>query len=154
MRMTYASYMQFLWRCWHEQDMEHLVTMSERKGCHGGETKMVPRQHIRKWCHGNISENDATTTYPKMMPRQHISSGSSWRYRCKRKCDVSGSCKMVGWSWILGSHGTAAWQTRYVQRPLGHGANIWYISYMQGHLIAVVSGCTFEACIFGAERVS
>ena len=28
--------------------------MAEGKRCHGGETKMVPRQHIRK-CHGNIS---------------------------------------------------------------------------------------------------
>ena len=25
--------------------MKHLVTMAERKGCQGGETKMVPRQH-------------------------------------------------------------------------------------------------------------
>ncbi|XBH84002.1 hypothetical protein VPH35_072283 [Triticum aestivum] len=32
--------------------MKHLVTMAERKGCHGGETK-----------------NGATATYPKMMPR-------------------------------------------------------------------------------------
>ena len=58
MRMTYASYMQFLWRCWHEQDMEHLATMAEWKGCHDGETKMVPRQHIV--------------------------SGNSRTYRCKR----------------------------------------------------------------------
>ena len=36
---------------------------------------------------------------------------------------------------------------------LGHGANISYISYMQGHLITVVSGYTFEACVFGADRV-
>ena len=35
----------------------------------------------------------------------------------------------------------------------GHGANISYISYMQGHLIAVVSGYTFEACVIGGVRV-
>ena len=38
--------------------------MAEQKGCHGNDnengatatiTKMVPRQHIRKWCHDNIS---------------------------------------------------------------------------------------------------
>ena len=38
--------------------------MAEQKGCHGNNneneatatiTKMVPRRHIRKWCHGNIS---------------------------------------------------------------------------------------------------
>ncbi|XBJ01517.1 hypothetical protein VPH35_021151 [Triticum aestivum] len=33
---------------------------------------------------------------PKMMPRQHIGSGSSRRYRCKGKNDVSVTCKMVG----------------------------------------------------------
>ena len=38
--------------------MKHLVTMAEKTG--------------------------ATATNPKMMPRQHIGSGSSWRYRCKR----------------------------------------------------------------------
>ena len=32
-----------------------------------------------------------------------------------------------------------------------HGANISYISYMQGHLIAVVSGYTFEACVSGGS---
>ena len=34
-----------------------------------------------------------------------------------------------------------------------HDANIGCISYMQGHLIAVVSGYTFEASVFGAVRV-
>ena len=34
-------------------------------------------------------------------------------------------------------------------RTNGHGANISYISYMQGHLIAVVSGYTFEASVSG-----
>ena len=38
-----------------------------------------------KWCHGNIIENGATATYPKMVPRQHIGSGSSRRYWCKRR---------------------------------------------------------------------
>ena len=42
--------------------------MAEGKRCHGGETEMVPRQH---------SENDATTAYPKIVPRQHIGSGNS-----------------------------------------------------------------------------
>lgn len=35
-------------------------------------------------------------TNPKMMPRQHIGSGSSWRYRCKMKSDGSVSCKDGG----------------------------------------------------------
>ena len=33
----------------------------------------------------------------------------------------------------------------------GHGANT-SISYMQGHLIAVVSGYTFEACVLGQNE--
>ena len=38
---------------------------------------------------------------------------------------------------------TCRWHGK--ERQIGHGANISYISYMQGHLIAVVSGYTFEA---------
>ena len=34
----------------------------------------------------------------------------------------------------------------------GHDANIGCISYMQGHLIAVVSGYTFEACVLGQNE--
>ena len=37
-------------------------------------------------------------------------------------------------------------------RTNGHGANISYISYMQGHLIAVVSGYTFEASVSGRNE--
>ena len=69
MRMTFASFMQFFFKltgaCY-----EAFVAVVEEKGCHGGETEMVPRQHI--------------------------GSDSSRRYRCKRKCGVSVSCKMVG----------------------------------------------------------
>ena len=41
----------------------------EAFGHHGG-TKRVPRRR---------NKNGATATYPKMMPRQHIGSGSSWK---------------------------------------------------------------------------
>ena len=78
MQMTYASFMQFYENV-DKSIKKHLVTLAEQKGCHGDET-----------------ENDATATYPKMMPRQHIGSDSSQRYRCKRRRDVSESCKMVG----------------------------------------------------------
>ena len=99
-------------------------------------------KHLSLWRNKTV----AMATNPKMMPWQHIGSGSSQRYRCKRRrADVRNMLEMVGCSRLPGSHGTATWQTRDVQRPLGHGANIWYISYMQGHLIAVVSGYTFEA---------
>ena len=42
------------------------------------------------------------------MPRQHIGSGSSWRYGCKTKCDASVSCKdggvlpNIGFPWVDG----------------------------------------------------
>jgi len=85
--------------------MKHLVTMAEQKGCHGGETKMVPRQHSGP--------------------------GNSWRYRCKRRrADVRNMLEMVGWSRLPGSHGSSAWRTRrYVHEANGHGANIGCISY-------------------------
>ena len=66
--------------------MKHLVTMAEQKGCHGGETKMVPRQHSGP--------------------------GNSWRYRCKRRrADVRNMLEMVGCSRLPGSHGLVAWKT-------------------------------------------
>ena len=100
--------------------MKHLVTMAEQKGCHGGETKMVPRQHSGP--------------------------GNSWRYRCKRRrADVRNMLEMVGCSRLPGVPPDSGMETRNVHETNGHGANISYISYMQGHLIAVVSGYTFEA---------
>ena len=93
MRMTYASFRQYLWKCWHDHDTRHLSPWRNEKGA----TAMK-----QKWCHGNISENDATATYPKMMPRQHIGSGSSRRYRCKRRRADACHARMVGWSRITG----------------------------------------------------
>ena len=61
--------------------------------------------------------------------------------------------EMVGCSRLPGSHGAVAWQTRNMHETNGHDANISYISYMQGHLIAVVvSGLYLEACIQGGTR--
>ena len=102
--------------------MKHLVTMAEQKGCHGGETKMVPRQHSGP--------------------------GNSWRYRCKRRrADVRNMLEMVGCSRLPGSHGSSAWRTRRnVHEANGHGANIGCISYNTCiRSTAVVSGYTFEA---------
>ena len=108
------SFMQILWKCWHEHVMKHLVTMEEQEGCHGGETKMVPRQHSGP--------------------------GNSWRYRCKRKCDVSESCKMVGWSQLPGSHSTTAWQTRETTRKEAN-------NIVNNHHI-IMAWCTtkYDAC--------
>ena len=44
MRMTFASFKQFLLKV-DMSVMRAFVTMVERKGCHGGETEMMPRQH-------------------------------------------------------------------------------------------------------------
>ena len=65
------------------------------------------------------NETGATATNPKMMPRQHIGSGRSWRYRCKRKRGVSVSCKMVGWSRQPGSHGSMLWQREHARNTSG-----------------------------------
>ena len=76
MRMTYTSFMQF----YENVDMSMIRGIWSPWRNEKGATAAK-----QKWCHGNISENDATATYPKMMPRQHIGSGSSRRYRCKRR---------------------------------------------------------------------
>ena len=121
--------------------MKHLVTMAERKGCHGGETK---------WCHGNISENDATATYPKMMPRQRIGSGSSRRYRCKRKWAWASHARWwgdPGFRVPTGRRHGNEWQ-------FGHGANIRFISFSTciRSTAVVLGGYTFEASVSGLNE--
>ena len=74
------------WCGWHIQVLCNFyknvnISMLWSISRHGG-MKRVPRRRNR---------NGATATYPKMMPRQHIGSGSSWRYRCKGS--VAGACK-------------------------------------------------------------
>ena len=59
MRMTMQVLINFIKRG-QEHVMKHLVTMAEGRG--------------------------ATATKPKMVPRQHIGSGSSQRYRHKENC--------------------------------------------------------------------
>ena len=44
MQMTFASFMHFLLKV-DMSVMRAFVTMVERKGCHGDETEMMPRQH-------------------------------------------------------------------------------------------------------------
>ena len=88
----------------------------------------------------------------EMVPQQHSGSGSSGRYRCIRKSDGSVSCDerwgALGYRVPTGRrHGNEEERAK----TNGHGANT-SISYMQGHLIAVVSGYTFEACIFGQNE--
>ena len=48
-------------------------------------------ENVMSICHRGGNERSATTTNPKMMPRQHIGSGSSWKYRCKGS--MAGACK-------------------------------------------------------------
>ena len=128
MRMTYASFMKF----YENVDMSMLWSI---------------------WSPWR-NKTGATATITKMVPRQHSGPGNSWRYRCKRKCDVSESCKMVGWSRIPGSHGTAAWQTRNVQRPLSDTVQTRasHTTHAFGPRTST-RGYTFEACLFGADRV-
>ena len=125
------------WKCWHEHVMKHLVTMAEQKGCHGGETKMVPWQHIRKWCHGNIS-----------VPVAHGDTGAKGGVR------MCATCKMVGCSRIPGSHGTAAWQTRNVQRPLSDTVQTRASHTTCMHsFIAIVPSVIPSKRVFGGGRV-
>ena len=109
---VYAIFMKMLtWACWYEA----FVAMAEGKRCHGGETEMVPRQH---------SGPD-----------------NSWRYRCKRKCDVSESCKMVGWSRITGFPRVDDMANEEeLARTNGHGANtsISYNTHNTGGRLIVI----------------
>ena len=104
------------WCGWHIQVYAFFMKMLtwawyEAFGHHGG-TKRVPRRR---------NKNGATATYSKMMPRQHIGSGSSWRYRCKRKrADVWNMLEMVGCSRLPGSHGIVAWKRVTIRTRCKH----------------------------------
>ena len=76
-----------------------------------------------------VEERGATATNPKMMPRQHIGSDSSRRYRCKR----SGQERvMQGWWGAPGFRvptGRRHGKRGTCKEQFGHGPNIGCISY-------------------------
>ena len=89
-----------------------------------------------------------------MVPRQHIGSGSSRRYRCKRRrADVRNMLEMVGCSRLPGSHGTVARQKRGIARTIRSRSKrcISFNTCIRSR--ASSRGYTFEACVFGAVRV-
>ena len=91
-----------------------------------------------------------TVTYPKMMPRQHIGSGSSWRYRCKRRrADVRNKLEIVGCSRLPGSHGLVAWKRVTIRTRCKRC--ISFNTCIRSR--AASRRYTFEACVFGAVRV-
>ncbi len=106
-------------------------------------------KHLSPWW----KERGATATNPKMMPRQHIGSDSSWRYRCKRKSDESVTCDRrwgdpgyrVPTRWWHGN------EEKHARDNFGHGANI-SISYNKAFGPRTSSRCyTFEACVSGGS---
>ena len=119
MRMTYISLCNF----YENVDMSMIWGIWR----HGGRKK-VPR----RW-----NGNGATATFRW--------SDNSSRSRCKRKWAWACHARMVGCSRIPGSHGTAAWQTRNVQRQTGT------VQTRASHIIQAfvhgrrLGGYTFEA---------
>ena len=87
--------------------MKHLVTMAEQKGCHGGETKMLPPQNIQKWCHGNIS-----------VPLAHGDTGK------RKRTDERNMIEMVGCSRLPGSHGIVAWKRVTIRTRCKHTVHL------------------------------
>ena len=86
-----------------------------------------------------------------MDPRQHPDDPTTHQCRCERKCGCAEHAKDGGVLPTIGfprADGMANEEER--AKTNGHGANT-SISYMQGHLIAVVSGYTFEACVSGGS---
>ena len=87
MRMIYASFMQVLWKCWHDKIWGISHRGGNERGATATTTEMVPRQHF----------DDPTT-------RQDVVA--------KESVDVQNMQKKVGWSRIPGSHMSVAWQKR------------------------------------------
>src|SRR4051812_16190934 len=86
-------------------------------------------KHLSLW----RNERGATTTNPKMMPRQHIGFGKLDERPVQKKCDRSVSCKDGGVIPITGcpTSSTARKQGGTCKRQLRHCANrgISYITH-------------------------
>ena len=144
MRMTYTGLCNFnenvdmsmLWSISHHGGMKRVPRRRNRNGATATYPKMMPQQHIRKWCHGNIS-----------VPVAHRDTGA------KGRRDVSESCKMVGWSRLPGSHRTVARQKRGIARMIRSRCKTRasHSTHAFDHDRSS-RGYTFEACIFGAVQ--
>ena len=72
-------------------------------------------------CYRGGTKKGATATITKMMPRQHIGSGSSWRYRRKRElCGCVKHARDGGVLPVTGFPRVRGMETRNVQRPLSN----------------------------------
>ena len=101
-------------------------------------------------------EKGATTTIPKMMPRQHIGSGNSLRDRCKRKDGVSESNEMKGGAIPLpGSHESVTRQPRNNKRDETDTVLTRETFHTTQASITrvIVSGYTFETLVSGRFEI-
>ena len=128
MRMTYSSFMQF----YENVDMSMLWSIWSPWRNEKGATAAK-----RKWCHGNIR-----------VPVTRL------RYRCKREVWRERVMQDGGCSRIPGSHETVARQKRGIPRTIRtrskHRVHLIQHTYIHGRSS---HRYTFEACVFGAERV-
>ena len=102
-----------------------------------------------------VEERGATAMNPKMVSRQHIGSGSSWRYRRKRElCGCAEHAKDGGVIPVTGFPHDGGKETRNVQGPIRTWCKHEHlIQHTRIRSRASSRGYTFEACVFGADRV-
>ena len=127
--------MQVLCNFYENVDMSMIRSISR----HGGREK-VPRRR---------NKNGATATYPKMMPRQHIGSGSSQRYRCKRRRErVMQDGGVIPASGFPRDGGTAKEGHRKDDSITVQNSSISFNTCIRSTAV-VLGGYTFEACVSG-----
>ena len=126
MRMTYASFKQFLWKCWLEQDTSHLSLWRKER---------VQRRRIRKWCHGNIS-------VPVANGNTDAKGSVAWACHARWWGDPGNQVPMCRWQ---GNEERARNNSDTVQTRASHTTSIRSSRSSRGY--------TFEAWLFGTDQV-
>ena len=102
------------------------------------------------------NKTGATATNPKMMPRQHIGSGSSWRYRRKENCaDVWNTQENGGVLPVTGFPRYGVMVRKRVtacDEQVGHGANTSTPNIASIRSRTSSRGYTFKVCKWDGSR--
>ena len=147
MRMTYTSFMQFyenvdmsmLWSICRHGGRKKVPRRWNKNGATATYPKMMRRQHIRKWCHDNIS-----------VPVARGDTGAKGS-ECERVMQDGGVIPVTGFPRFIGmaNEEECAWSKRARCKHRVH-----LIQHMHSvHGRSSSRDYTFEACVFGAVRV-
>ena len=106
-----------------------------KRGATATITKMVQRQHIRKWCHGSIS-----------VPIAHGDTSAK-----RKHADLRNMLDMVEGSRLPGSHGLVAWKRVTIRTRCRQRVHLIQHAFIRSR--ASSRGYTFEVRLFRMDQV-